>query len=83
MFLSAIGVPNHRPDGSFFDGKIGIWAFTKKVTAKRSSKNRLAGTLEIKGVNVDAANYLEMNTKRSGVLDAIRQKLYHLKNESI
>ena len=86
MFLRAIGVSHHRADGSFFDGKIGIWAFTEQVAAKRSSINRPAGTLEIKGVNVDAAKHsgvLEMNTKHGGVLDAIRRKHYHLKDESI
>ena len=23
-FLCAVGIPPHRPDGSFFDGKIGV-----------------------------------------------------------
>ncbi|XP_042022974.1 uncharacterized protein LOC121770286 [Salvia splendens] len=33
-----------------FDGKIGIFPFTKQVPAKRSSKNRKAGTLETKPI---------------------------------
>ena len=34
MFLAAIGVPHQRPDGSYFVGKIGIWAFTEQVAAQ-------------------------------------------------
>ncbi|XP_057774928.1 uncharacterized protein LOC130993909 [Salvia miltiorrhiza] len=46
---------NHRPliveDGTvLFDGKIGIFPFTEYVPAKRSSKNREAGTLEQKPI---------------------------------
>ncbi|XP_042059721.1 uncharacterized protein LOC121804288 [Salvia splendens] len=33
-----------------FDEKIGIFPFTKQVPAKRSSKNRMAGTLETKSI---------------------------------
>ncbi|XP_042012385.1 uncharacterized protein LOC121760850 [Salvia splendens] len=33
-----------------FDGKIGIFPFTKQVAAKRSSKNRQAGTMETKPI---------------------------------
>ncbi|XP_042067880.1 uncharacterized protein LOC121811115 [Salvia splendens] len=33
-----------------FDGKIGIFLFTKHVAAKRSSKNRQAGTMETKPI---------------------------------
>ncbi|XP_057790875.1 uncharacterized protein LOC131007986 [Salvia miltiorrhiza] len=33
-----------------FDGKIGIWPFTELVPAKRNSKNREAGTLELKPI---------------------------------
>ena len=78
MFLAAIGVPHQRPDGSYSDGKIGIWAFTEQVTAQLRSKNRR--TWETKGVNVDAQIYLDMmNIKRGGVLDAIQRELHHLK----
>ncbi|KAE9233015.1 hypothetical protein PF005_g2491 [Phytophthora fragariae] len=60
----------HGPDGShfspmnnvvydanrqvLFDGKIGIWDFTKQTEAQRTSKNRPAGTLETK--NLDSVN---------------------------
>jgi hypothetical protein len=54
MFLCAIGTPQEVGD-YFFDGKIGIWAFVDKVFAQRSSKNRVAGTMEMKPVlNVNA-----------------------------
>lgn len=33
-----------------FDGKIGIFPFTKQVPAKRKSKNRSAGTMETKPI---------------------------------
>ncbi|XP_057779857.1 uncharacterized protein LOC130998457 [Salvia miltiorrhiza] len=43
--------PLFNEDGSvLFDGKIGIFPFTKMVPAKRISKNRLAGTMEDKPI---------------------------------
>jgi hypothetical protein len=37
MFLSAIGVPQITPDGSYFDGKIGIWPFVEPKIAMRTT----------------------------------------------
>ena len=51
MVLAAVACP--RFDSSRnqqFDGKIGIFPFTCKEPAKRSSKNRVAGTLETKPI---------------------------------
>ncbi|XP_057775347.1 uncharacterized protein LOC130994318 [Salvia miltiorrhiza] len=51
MFISAVCRPLFAADGSIiFDGKIGIFPFTEMVAAKRSSKNRVAGTLEQKPI---------------------------------
>lgn len=49
MFLAAVGRPRFGNDGAvLWDGKIGIFPFTFEAEAKRSSKNRPAGTLEVK-----------------------------------
>ncbi|XP_057789161.1 uncharacterized protein LOC131006021 [Salvia miltiorrhiza] len=51
MFMCAVCRPIFDTDGSvLFDGKIGIFPFTEMVPAKRSSKNRQAGTLEEKTI---------------------------------
>ncbi|XP_057779553.1 uncharacterized protein LOC130998136 [Salvia miltiorrhiza] len=51
MFMCAMCRPIFDTDGSvLFDGKIGIFPFTEMVPAKRSSKNRQAGTLEEKTI---------------------------------
>jgi hypothetical protein len=38
--------------GVWWNGKIGTWFFIEQVPAKRTSKNRTAGTLETKSVSV-------------------------------
>ncbi|XP_057773761.1 uncharacterized protein LOC130993059 [Salvia miltiorrhiza] len=51
MFSCAVSRPLFNEDGSvLFDGKIGIFPFTEMVPAKRTSKNRLAGTMEEKPI---------------------------------
>ncbi|XP_026428378.1 uncharacterized protein LOC113324270 [Papaver somniferum] len=45
MFLTAVARPRLG-----FDGKIGIWPFVVKEAAKRTSKNRKAGTMETKAM---------------------------------
>ncbi|XP_057791331.1 uncharacterized protein LOC131008473 [Salvia miltiorrhiza] len=51
MFICTVCRPLFAEDGSIlFDGKIGIFPFTEMVAAKRSSKNRVAGTLEQKPI---------------------------------
>ncbi|XP_041999883.1 uncharacterized protein LOC121749378 [Salvia splendens] len=51
MFMCAVCRPLFGVNGEvLFDGKIGIFPFTKQVPAKRSSKNRMAGTLETKPI---------------------------------
>ena len=73
MFLAAVARPRFSVNPSeVFDGKIGMWGFFEEVPAKRSSKKRAAGTLELKCVNVNKARYREMLIEK--VLPAIREK---------
>jgi hypothetical protein len=51
MFLAAVGIPQEKPDGSWFDGKIGIWRVQEPTTALRSSVLRSAGTEVTKSVS--------------------------------
>ena len=42
MFLSAMARPRYDAQGNcVFDGKIGVWAYTEWVQAKKRSQNRL------------------------------------------
>ncbi|XP_050217716.1 uncharacterized protein LOC126668569 [Mercurialis annua] len=50
MFLGAVARPRITAANEQFSGKIGIFPFVFKEPAKRSSKNRLAGTLETKAI---------------------------------
>ena len=53
MFLTAVAKPRHGEGGVVtFDGKIGIWAFVIETPAKRESRNRKRGTLELKSMKV-------------------------------
>ena len=48
MFLCAVARPRFNGDGvCTFDGKIGLWPFVENVQARRSSRNRVAGTWEM------------------------------------
>lgn len=49
MFMSAVARPRYNKDGvCIFDGKIRIFSFTIEEPAKRSSKNRFKGVMEVK-----------------------------------
>lgn len=51
MFLAAVARPRwDRVRNQWFTGRIGIWPFVFQDAAKRSSKNRPAGTLETKAI---------------------------------
>ena len=68
--LAAIARP--RPDHGF-DGKVGIWSFTKLRKAKRG--NRSTGTVAgetdiVETVTVDAAEYRRVMLTKGGVFDA-------------
>ncbi|KAJ0013448.1 hypothetical protein Pint_20864 [Pistacia integerrima] len=52
MFLAAVTRPRFDESGNeLFYGKIGIFPFINKEPARRSSKNRSAGTMETKTIN--------------------------------
>nr|ACV32574.1 mar14 transposase [synthetic construct] len=54
MFLAAITRPRYNEEGiCTFDGKIGLWPFTRKEPAQRTSHNRPRGTLVTKTIKVD------------------------------
>ena len=74
MFLAATARPRFEGEGKvLFDGKIGIFPFVTKEPAKRSSRNRPAGTLETKAMtSVKRENVREFLTQK--VLPAVREK---------
>ena len=72
MFLCAQARPRDLADGSHWDGKIGIWPIGDWEPAKKSSKNRPAGTLEWKNHSVDGDKYFELMTEL--VVPAIVEK---------
>jgi hypothetical protein len=64
-----------------FDGKLGIWPFVSEEPAQRTSKNRAAGTIEIKPVSVDRDTYRAMLIEN--VIPAIKQKVPWLKSTKL
>ena len=82
MFLCALGRPRYNPATcSLFNGKIGIWPFVKMEAAVRSSKNRPAGTMEMKPINVTRDVYTEYLVDK--VFPAIRSKFPAKRNTPI
>ena len=57
---------------AWFDGKLGIWPFVESVPALRDSKNRKAGTLVNKPLNITAKIYTDMMLEK--VYPAIKEK---------
>ena len=55
-----------------FNGKISLWPIVKTTYAKRTSKNREAGTEEVQNVSVNKEVYREILIKK--LLPAIRTK---------
>jgi hypothetical protein len=74
MFLAAVSRPKYdHHTRSWFDGKIGIWPYVYEEPAKRSSKNRAAGTMVTKNVqSITAQVHREMMV--STVIPAIKEK---------
>ncbi len=73
MFLCALARPRYNPTTrSYFDGKIGIWPFVQMEAAQRNSKNRPAGTLEMKAIKVTREVYTSYLVEK--VFPAIRNK---------
>jgi len=79
MFVVAFGRPQRRPDGTWFDGKIGCWPMTKRVLTQRNSINRPRGVLETKIKNVDAVAYQDVFTRHNGVFATMKNKMAWLK----
>jgi len=71
MFLAAVARPRFNEAGEcVFDGKIGLWPFTKEVAAKKNSCNRPKGTLETKCMNVTREVY------QSFLIDRVLPAIY-------
>ncbi|XP_021864373.1 uncharacterized protein [Spinacia oleracea] len=74
MFMAAVARPRWGQDGQCeWDGKLGIFPFTDVVAAKRTSKNRVKGTIEtkpIKSVNQIATRVMLINY----LIPAIKEK---------
>ncbi|XP_021739587.1 uncharacterized protein LOC110705971 [Chenopodium quinoa] len=71
MFMAAIGKPVFSPNGEVLhDGKYGMWSFVYETTTKKKSKNRDAGTVEIKAtqnVNKEAIRAMLMTNVIPGI----------------
>ncbi|XP_021866357.2 uncharacterized protein [Spinacia oleracea] len=74
MFLAVVARPRFNDVGECtFDGKLGIFPFVKWVPAKRRSKNRPAGTPELKAINSVTNNaYRRMLIRQ--LIPAIQEK---------
>lgn len=83
MFLVAMARPRTFADGTSFDGKVGIWDLTEMVAAQRNSKNRPAGTMELKSKNMDADFYYHLFTKDGGVFQSIKEKMPWLSDKIV
>lgn len=74
MFLAAVARPRFDSrKNQFFNGKIGIFPMVYKEAAKRSSKNRPAGTMETKPIQSITRDVIK-KTLIDEVLPAIRAK---------
>ena len=73
MFLCAVARPRTDPEtGEYFDGKIGIWPFVRMAEAKITTRNRPAGTMEMKNLSVDKDVYIDYFVNE--VIPAIEEK---------
>jgi hypothetical protein len=78
MFLAAVARPRFdTTHNEHFDGKLVIFPFATMVPAQRSSRNRPAGTLEMKPMSVTKEVYRDFKCNK--VIPAIQQKwpLFH------
>ncbi|GMF48935.1 unnamed protein product [Phytophthora fragariaefolia] len=74
MVLAAVARPRHEPvTGKFFDGNLGVWAFLTHEPAKRSSRNRPAGTMVPYPLAVNKGTYRNMLVEH--VPPSIRAKI--------
>ena len=82
MLLAAVGKPHTLPEGTEFNRKFGIWPFVENVEAQRLSKNRVQGTVELKGINVTTEDFFQKVTKRGELLDC-KEKIAAVNNYTI
>jgi hypothetical protein len=83
MFLCAVGVPQQKPNGQWFDGKIGIWEVAKMEPAKNNSRLRPKGTPVLTPVNMTAGVYQHFIAGQGKVIDAIKTKMDWMRGEKI
>ena len=81
MFLAVVGRPHHRPDGTFFNGLVGVWPFAKRVFAQRASKNRARGTAELQPVTVTGDVWRDLMVEK--VFPAVRSAMRHAKRTTV
>ena len=72
MVLTAVARPRELDNGTDWDGKIGCFFFVEWRAAQRSSRNRPAGTMEMKAINCTKETYVNMMIEQ--VLPAIKAK---------
>ncbi|KAJ8542514.1 hypothetical protein ON010_g12300 [Phytophthora cinnamomi] len=73
MFLAAVARPRYDfSRKKYFDGKIGIWPIVERTAAKRTSKNRVVGTLITENITMSRKIYVQMLKEK--VFPAIRAK---------
>ena len=74
MFFAAVARPRFiASTHTWFDGKLGIWAFVYQAPAQRTSKNRVAGTIETKCTkSINGGEYKKMMLDK--LLPAIKEK---------
>lgn len=83
MMICAVGYPHQRPDGTWFNGRIGRWSCTVITPARRNSVNRPAGTPVTTAESMTADKYVDFYTRAGGIMDKIRALLPHLKDTGI
>jgi len=83
MCLAAVGYPHRRPDGTWFDGKIGLWPLIEITPAVRASRNRPAGAPVTSTVNMTAQKYVNFFTQADGIVAKLREKLHHFRYSGI
>lgn len=73
MFLAAVARPRYNyTTRKYWDGKLGIWPIVHKVAAQRTSRNRSAGTMETKSLNLNGEVFTQYVIEH--VIPAIKEK---------
>ena len=83
MFLAIVARPRYdHHKKSWWNGLIGIWPFAKEEPAKRTSKNRVKGTMELKATqSVTGKEHEQMMLEK--VLPALKASWPSGKNRTI